>query len=96
MAELKGSVRKYDILFFTRSERVRYTSLNRGDLPRLWVGGLIDCAGPGRFSFLDRATGSLIHATRLRNGRTVSCIPIARKTARKLFSSGFPFGDSVR
>jgi putative transposase len=29
-------------------------------------------------------------------GRTVSCIPIARRTALKLFSSGFPFGDSVR
>lgn len=38
----------------------------------------------------------LVHATRFRRGRTVSCIPIARRTALKLFSSGFPFGDSVR
>jgi hypothetical protein len=32
------------------------------------------------------------HATRFRNGRTVSCIPIARRTALKLLSSGFPLG----
>ena len=38
----------------------------------------------------------LVHATRFRTGRTVSCIPIARSTALRLFSSGFPFGDSVR
>ena len=38
----------------------------------------------------------LVHATRFRRGRTVSCIPIACRTALKLFSSGFPFGDSVR
>jgi hypothetical protein len=38
----------------------------------------------------------LSHATRFRRGRTVSCIPIARRTALKLFSSGFPFGDNVR
>ena len=39
---------------------------------------------------------TLVHATLFRRGRTVSCIPIARRTALKLFSSGFPFGDSVR
>ena len=39
---------------------------------------------------------NLDHATRFRRGRTVSCIPIARRTALKLFSSGFPFGDNVR
>ena len=37
-----------------------------------------------------------IYATRFRRGRTVSCIPIAFRTALRLLSSGLPFGESVR
>jgi len=35
-------------------------------------------------------------ATFFASGRTVSCLPIAWSTARKLFNSGLPFDDSVR
>jgi hypothetical protein len=47
-------------------------------------------------TFIGRNTPNVIHATRFRIGRTVSCIPIAFRTDRKLFNSGFPFGNSVR
>src|SRR4029077_6799512 len=36
------------------------------------------------------------YATLFRSGRTVSCIPIAFRTALRLLSSGLPFGESVR
>src|SRR5688500_7451576 len=47
-------------------------------LTRDWVGGQV--------------ADARLYATRFRNGRTVSCIPIARRTALKLLSSGFPLG----
>ena len=47
-------------------------------------------------SWSDSAAQSVLHATRFRSGRTVSCIPIARSRALRLFSSGLPFGESVR
>lgn len=59
------------------------------------MGGAGD-QGRGTIRAREGTAGIVTHATFFRSGRTVSCIPIGSRTARKLFNSGFPFDESVR